>query len=207
MTNAPMIRTAGVTDTATVAYVVGTAFHPLDVCQWLIPDPQERATRFPDYFRIMVDHALKHGIVHITTDLNAAAVWLSYPFPDPDDYDIRLAAACGPWTPRVQLLDQAMHQAHPRDRGPHHYLAFLAVMPYCQGQGWGTALLEHHRTELDRQGCPAYLEASNTGSRRLYERAGYRACAAPLNLPYDGEQMFPMWREPQQPCASAEKNS
>ncbi len=196
MNYTPKIRTASVTDAPTVAYVVATAFHPLDVCQWLIPDPQERAARFPDYFRIMVDHAFQHGTVHVTTDLNAVAVWLSWPFPDPADYDTRLAAACGPWTPRFQKLDEQMHQAHPHDQGAHDYLAFLAVMPPSQGQRLGTALLEHHHTELDRQGRPAYLEASNTRSRKLYEATGYRDCAPPLDLRYQGESMFPMWRDP-----------
>jgi GNAT superfamily N-acetyltransferase len=196
MSHAANIRTASATDAATVAYVVATAFHPLDVCRWLIPDPTERADRFPDYFRILVDHAFGHGTVHVTTDLSAVAVWLSWPFPDPADYDTRLAAACGPWTPRFRMLDEAMHHAHPQDRGPHDYLAFLAVMPNAQGQGWGSALLTHRHTELDELGRPAYLEASNTRSRKLYEATGYRDCAPPLNLPYQGEPMFPMWRDP-----------
>jgi hypothetical protein len=196
MTHTPQIRTASITDAATVAYVIATAFRPLDVCQWLIPDPHDRANRLPDYFRIMVDHAFQQGTVHVTADLNAVSVWLSWPFPDPADYDTRLRAACGLWTPRFNILDQAMHQAHPQDRGPHDYLAFLAVMPYSQGQGLGRALLEHHHAELDRGGRPAYLEASNIRSRKLYDATGYHDCAPPLCLPYQGEPMFPMWRDP-----------
>ncbi|GIH16079.1 GNAT family N-acetyltransferase [Rugosimonospora africana] len=196
MNSPPTIRTASVTDAATVAYVVATAFHSLDVCQWLIPDPRERAARLSDYFRIITDHAFRQGTVHVTTDLNAVAVWLSCPFPDPAGYDTRLAAACGPWTARFQNLDEQMYQAHPHDRGPHDYLAFLAVMPSAQGKGLGSALVEHHHAGLDRQRRPAYLEASNARSRKLYDRAGYRDCAPPLDLPYQGESLFPMWREP-----------
>jgi GNAT superfamily N-acetyltransferase len=76
------------------------------------------------------------------------------------------------------------------------FLAVLAIMPNAQGQGWGSALLTHRHTELDELGRPAYLEASNTRSRKLYEATGYRDCAPPLNLPYQGEPMFPMWRAP-----------
>ncbi|GAA5200783.1 GNAT family N-acetyltransferase [Rugosimonospora acidiphila] len=193
------VRTASATDAATIAYVVATAFHPLDVTRWLIPDPQERANRFPHYARILIDHAFEHGTIHITTDLNAVAVWLPHPLPDPPSYATKLAYACGVWTPRFQLLDQAMHHAHPQDLGPHDYLAFLAVMPQYQGQGCGAALLDHHHNYLDEHGRAAYLEASNTHSRKLYTHHGYTDCAPPLDLHYQGEPMYPMWRQPPTP--------
>jgi GNAT superfamily N-acetyltransferase len=192
--SAARIRPAGSTDAATVAHVVATAFHPLDVCQWLTPDPQERASILPHYFRIITEHAFAHGTVEVSTDLAAVAVWLCVPFPDLVDYQDKLATACGAWTPRFRALDEAMHRAHPTDRGPHDYLALLAVMPERQGRGLGTALLQHHHTALDQQHRPAYLEASNSHSRKLYERHGYTDCATPLDLPYEGERMYPMWR-------------
>lgn len=195
--NLPKIRPANRDETAAVALVVATAFYPLDVCQWLTPDVDQRLARMPGYFRIVTEHAFDHGTVQVAADLSAVGVWLSVPFPDIPDYDRRLAAACGPWTDRYQLLDAAMHHAHPSDRGPHDYLAFLAVLPEYQRHGLGTALLAHRHATLDAAGRPSYLEASNSRSRNLYTRHGYLDCGAPLDLPYRGERMYPMWRNPQ----------
>jgi ribosomal protein S18 acetylase RimI-like enzyme len=193
MTPTHTLRRAEPDDAATVALLVATAFGDLDVCTWLVPDDAERARILPRYFSIVVDHAVTHGTVEVTADYSAAAVWLTAPFPDIPDYDTRLAAVCGRWTPRFRTLDEQMHHAHPHDV-PHEYLAFLAVAPAQQGRGAGTALLEHHHTILDAQRRPVYLEASNSRSRNLYTRHGYLDRAAPLDLPYHGEPMYPMWR-------------
>jgi GNAT superfamily N-acetyltransferase len=191
------IRRAIRSDAAAVARIVATAFHDLDICQWLVPDPTERASILPGHFRIVVDHAINHGAVETTADLAAVAVWLPSSAPDIPRYDAQLTAACGPWTPRFEALDAAMHHVHPTDRGPHDYLTLLAVMPDHQSQGLGTALLDHRHAVLDQAGRPAYLEASNSQSRKLYARHGYTDCADPLDLPYQGERMYPMWRPAQ----------
>ncbi|SDY41534.1 Acetyltransferase (GNAT) family protein [Micromonospora pattaloongensis] len=189
------VRDAIGSDAPIVAALIGNAFHPLDVCQWLVPDPDERAAILPHNFRIFVDHALTHGTVQTTADLAGAAVWLPVPHPDITDYDDKVTATCHQWADRFRHLDDAMDRAHPVDRD-HHYLAFLAVRPDRQGHGYGTALLRHHLSELDREGTPAYLVASNSRSRRLYARHGFIDSAPVLDLPYQGEPMYPMWRDP-----------
>jgi hypothetical protein len=46
----------------------------------------------------------------------------------------------------------------------------------------------------DREGVPAYLEASGARNRDLYLRLGFRVTGE-IRLP-DGPSMWPMWREP-----------
>ena len=60
----------------------------------------------------------------------------------------------------------------------------------------GTALLRAHHATLDRDGMPAYLEASDMRTRRLYLAHGYAACGGPLFLP-GAVVHVPMWRQPQ----------
>jgi len=198
-----VIRLAVPSAGLTVAGLVATAFNPLDVSQWLVPDPQERYDIFPHYFGIVVDHALECGTVHVTNDLTGAAVWLPVPHPEIPGYDDKIEAACGEWADRFRQLDAAMHKAHPT-KADHDYLAFLAVHPTRQGHRYGTALLRHHLDHLDEAGRPAYLEASNSRSRDLYERLGWSDCAPTLDLPYQGERMYPMWRgrNPPNPATS-----
>jgi len=197
MTMTAAIRMADHIDATAIADLIAAAFHPLDVAQWLIDDDHDRARIFPEYFRILVDHALDHGVVHTTADRQAAALWLptiGAPAP-PSDYDIRLAAAVGPYLQRFLALDTAFAQHHPTPA--HHHLALLAVHPDRQGGGLGSALLTHHQRRLDTEHMPAYLEASSARSRRLYLRHGYHdLLAGTLHLPAGGPLLWPMWRPP-----------
>ncbi|MEV7006470.1 GNAT family N-acetyltransferase [Streptosporangium sp. NPDC051022] len=176
--------------------VIAEAFLPLDSTAWLIPDPEERRRTLAEYFAILVEHALEHGEVYGTADRSAVAVWLPRDGeapPGPADYDSRMADACGPNTDRFRLLDALFSEAHPH--GAHHHLALLAVHPERQGAGLGSSLLEDRHRVLDRDGVPAYLEASSLRSRALYLRHGYEPCGEPFALP-DGSLFHPMWRTP-----------
>jgi GNAT superfamily N-acetyltransferase len=191
---APAIAPAGTGDAAAIADLVAEAFHPLAASAWLAPDPAVRARLLSGQFTILAEHALAHGEVYWAGDREGVAVWFPRvaPVPEPPDYDRRLAAACGEATPRFRVLDSLLEENHPTE--PHHHLAFLAVTPSRQGRGLGTALLRQHHAVLDRDGLPAYLEASSERNRRLYQRHGYRE-QPPLRLP-DGTAFWPMWRPP-----------
>ncbi|SCL33178.1 Acetyltransferase (GNAT) family protein [Micromonospora nigra] len=191
----PPVERLGSADIRLVAERITEAFLVLDQPRWLVPDEASRPTVMAAHFEIMVDHAVRHGLVYATTDRAGVAVWfpsVGDPAPPPPDYDARLSAACGQWTERFVHLDKLFADHHPHD--DHHHLAFLAVDPARQGQGLGTALLRHHHAVLDAQGMPAYLEASCPRSRDLYARHGYRV-DEPFRLP-DGTPFWPMWREP-----------
>ncbi|HEV7899455.1 MAG TPA: GNAT family N-acetyltransferase [Planosporangium sp.] len=200
MTTAPpetKIRRATPDDAPHATTTLVEGFLHGDLADWLIPDTDARRAAYGPYFRIFVEHALAHGRIDVTEDLSAAAVWFTVVAgADRDsitDYDARLAAACGPWTARFSALDAALHHAHPTDQ-THHYLAFLAVRPHCQGTGLGSALLRHYHAELDVSDVPAYLEATGRRNGALYARHGYEA-REPITVP-DGPPLYAMWRPP-----------
>lgn len=182
--------------TQLVAERVATAFLVLDASRWLVPDAGKREVVLAGQFEIVVDHAMRHGLVFGTTDLTGVAVWLpsigANPAPPPPDYDSRLAAACGEWRDRFAHLDELFAANHPQP--DHHHLAFLAVQPDRQGQGVGSALLRHHHAWLDAKRMPGYLEASSELGVELYAKHGYQV-REPFRLP-DGTPFWPMWREP-----------
>ncbi|SCF32628.1 Acetyltransferase (GNAT) family protein [Micromonospora purpureochromogenes] len=189
------VERLGPAETRAVAERIAGAFHELAATRWLVPDAAKREAVLADNFEILVEYAMRHGLVHATADRSGVAVWFPQsgdPAPPPADYDERLAAACGEWTERFQHLDTLFEAHHPH--ADHHHLAFLAVAPQRQGRGVGTALLRHHHAALDAAGVPAYLEASSERSRDLYARHGYRV-GEPFRLP-DGSPFYPMWREP-----------
>jgi GNAT superfamily N-acetyltransferase len=87
-----------------------------------------------------------------------------------------------------------MEGRHPR-RPPHWYLAVMGVAPERQGRGLGTALMRPALEKLDRNGIPAYLEASTPRSRELYRRVGFDVTGE-FTLPAGGPPLWQMWREP-----------
>jgi GNAT superfamily N-acetyltransferase len=182
-------------DADALAQVIADAFHDLAVSRWLIGDPAERRAIYPGYFRMYVERALADGIVHTTADRAAAALWIptAGPAAPPGGYTERLAAITGPDVGRFMSFDEALDAHHPVGV-THHHLAILAVHPDWQDIGIGTALLDTHHAILDQQGIPAYLEASDTGTRDLYQRHGYELRPDnPIRLPA-GPDIWPMWR-------------
>lgn len=71
----------------------------------------------------------------------------------------------------MQQVLQQMDHYHPTQ--PHWYLPLLGVRRAFHGQGLGSALLKHTLAHCDRDGLPAYLEATSPRNVALYERHGF----------------------------------
>ena len=187
---------AGEADIGVLAQVIADAFFSLDVCRWLISDGPARRAAFPGYFRLYVEHAIADGLVQTTPDRDAAALWIpgDGPTAPPEEYAGLLAAITGPYLGRFLAFDEQLDRHHPSGAF-HEHLAILAVRPDRQGRGIGTTLLGARHAELEDQGIPAYLEASDERTRRLYLAHGYADRGSPIALA-DDVRMYPMWREP-----------
>ena len=94
--------------------------------------------------------------------------------------------------PRLMRALTLIERNHPRER--QYYLPIIGVEPEWQGKGLGTALLGPMLERCDREGMPAYLEASSARSKACYERSGFVA-SEELVLP-GGPPLGPMWRTP-----------
>jgi GNAT superfamily N-acetyltransferase len=191
--------------------VIASAFFPLAPCRWLIPDEAARRVIFPAYFRMYVEHALADGIVHTTSAMDAAALWIPIgpqPPGPPDGYSEHLTEITGPWVDRFTAFDAELDARH-LNGTEHHHLAILAVRPDRQGAGVGTALLDAHHATLDQNGITAYLEASDEHTRSIYLRHGYTDHGTPIQLhdgllsvssdpgrSAEGARMYPMVRRP-----------
>ncbi len=163
-----------------ISDALAAAFHDDPVFSWLLPNDATRLTALRRYFGIETRRiVLKHRRTTITTHgeaVNGVALvlppgqWRS-PIAVQGAYGPVYTGIFGRRLPRALGVLTKMERLHPRE--PHVYLPYIGVIPAAQGQGLGTALLEPILERCDRERMPAYLEASNPSSARLYERLGF----------------------------------
>ena len=183
------LRLATVEDVRRLKVVLAEAFFEDPVLSWLMPEDAKRRARLRRFFAIELRHiALARGRVWTTNDLTGAV--LSLP---PGAWRVPLRAtllegtAFGLHLPKAAKLGAAMERRHVRES--HYYVRDVGVHPDMQGKGLGSALLSPLLDRCDREGLPAYLEASSERNAALYERLGFQtfdelrvASSPPLRL-------------------------
>lgn len=192
------IRQAEAEDREQVVRLLDEAFHHDPVSGWVFPDEAHRRAVHGKFLGVFVDVTLAEGRIDLLEDGTAVALWLPVPAGAPTEEDTTPAlmrATADPDNERAELVGRLTGAIHPHDRA-HEYLLMIGVSPDRQGEGIGAALVADVLERCDRDGVPAYLEASSARSRRLYERLGFTFMGRTVELP-DGPSMWPMWREPQ----------
>ena len=169
------------------------------VGDWCFADASKRTRRLERFFELFLHRVyLTHDECHTTDELVGGAFWLP-----PGTWEIgafeelrliaRMATFTRGATPRILQALSTIEAKHPHE--PHYYLQFAGVEPERQGQGIGSQLLRPVLERCDRDGVPAYLEATCERNVALYERHGF-ALVEKISLPGGGPPLWRMWREP-----------
>lgn len=169
------------------------------IYRWMVPDDDQRRRSAALFYARFVGACWPHGGVYAAGGGMGAALWLP-PGKQPAGEDdgeqfVRDLLATCPDRESAQRQAQVFEMLdnnHPTD--PHWYLAFMGVHPSAQGRGIGSALLEAVLAQADRDGMPAYLEASCPANQRLYERHGFETTTE-LTVA-DCPAIYAMWRHP-----------
>ncbi len=197
--SARAVRKLGGADVADVSRSMARAFFDDPVVgHWCLADEAKRMARLERIFELWLNQLyLPHNQCYTDEDLRGGAFWLP-----PGTWKLsgvaqlrliaRTARATGGATPRIVRALTALEAKHPHE--PHHYLQFLGVEPDSQGEGVGSALLRPVLDRCDRDGVPAYLEATCERNVALYERHGF-AIVEEIRLLGGGPPLWRMWRE------------
>jgi len=162
-----------------VSAALAAAFHDDPVFGWLLPDGAKRARSLRRFFTIETRRiVLRHGRSMATRAAGTSGAALVLP-PGSWRTPLHVQALFAPRyaqifrarLPRALGLLTHLERKHPRY--PHVYFPYIGVSPEAQGNGLGTALLQPVLERCDREGVPAYLEASNPRCAVLYERLGF----------------------------------
>jgi GNAT superfamily N-acetyltransferase len=167
--------------------------------RWIFRDGSRRLERLRGGFSFWGNRIwFGHGLTFTTGSVVGAAIWVP-----PDEWHLGFPAqlrllpgmvrAVGPRDfPRLMRVLNTFDSVHPHES--HYYLAVVGVEPSWQGKGLGTALMRPMLERCDREGMPAYLEATSERNRACYERNGF-AVTREIPIP-GGPTAWAMWREP-----------
>jgi hypothetical protein len=150
------------------------AFAADPIMRWAWPDAYQYATYWPRIAEAYGGRAFDYGTAHVLENFAAVALWLP-PGVESDEatFGELMAESCGDQILRdLNAVIEQMAQLHPA--GEHWFLPLIGVDSVAQGRGLGSALLRHGLAACDRDGLPAYLEATSPRNRALYELHGFR---------------------------------
>jgi ribosomal protein S18 acetylase RimI-like enzyme len=170
--------------------ILVAAFEGDDAVRCLYPEDDAYRAHFPGFALGLGGRALDGGVVDV--EEGAAALWLA---PGQEVDGAALGAYLEATIPaeRLEALAAGMEIQsgfHPEE--PHWYLPWIGVRPEAQGRGLGAALLLRGLDRVDREGLPAYLEATNRRNAALYARHGFEALGVVDASGYP--EIIPMWR-------------
>jgi GNAT superfamily N-acetyltransferase len=191
-----LARKSAGTDLPTMGTVLAAAFHDDPVVTWIVPGDQRRRTDLPAMMQLLASRFQPHGENRVNDTGTAAAVWAppgaSFSTEDDERFETALEAVAGDDIARTGELMELLDRNHPHDL--HYFLMLLGVRPDQQGTGVGSALLRTLLDQADRDGHPAYLEATSPRNRALYARHGFEVTRE-LRCS-DCPPLWAMWREP-----------
>jgi GNAT superfamily N-acetyltransferase len=174
---ATQVRRATSGELPALAHVLTRAFEDDPVAAWFFPDAARRREQLARFYGDLFLARMALGRDEIYTDdgLCGVASWTPPGLGHSSAIDTmrllpRMAALWGRWLPRALRGLAYMESKFPET--PHWHLPFLGVLPEGQGQGIGSSLMRPILERCDRDGTPAYLEASTARNRALYLRHG-----------------------------------
>jgi GNAT superfamily N-acetyltransferase len=193
------IRRAGLDDHGLVGGIVAAGFFDDPTTTWLYPDPERRSETLPQMFSLYAAAYIAHGQTYVDADGTGIAMWLppgaELLSPAQEEaFGQAMQELAAEGAGRLAQLEGTFAEHHPSE--PLWYLQFLATVPAFQGRGIGSAFLRRMLARADRDGTPAYHEATTPRNRALYERHGY-VTIGEFALPDGGPTLWQMWREPQ----------
>jgi ribosomal protein S18 acetylase RimI-like enzyme len=149
------------------------AFAGDPVVRWALQDPYTYAVFWPRIIEAFGGRAFESGTAHAVDGFTAVALWLP-PSVGSDEATMSglvYESAADSAQPDLDGFFEQMGSFHPSF--PHWYLPLAGVDPPAQGRGLGSTLLRHGLEAPDREGLPAYLEATAPRNRDLYARHGF----------------------------------
>jgi GNAT superfamily N-acetyltransferase len=193
MATREQISVSATTDEDRAIATMTMAFGNDPVTRWVWRDPAVYLTYWPPVVKAFGGAAFAEGTADSIDDCGGVALWLPPGVAGDDEAMGAIAAESVPAAEQVEVFGfmGQMDNFHPEE--PHWYLPLIGVDVTKQGRGYGSALLAHALERCDRDGLPAYLEATSPRNKALYARHGFEE----IGVIQEGKSppMWPMLRK------------
>ncbi|GLY15252.1 GNAT family N-acetyltransferase [Kineosporia rhizophila] len=191
-----LVRAATADDVAPVADLFARAFEHDPLWAALMPRAERRARNIRWLMLADLSGAGVNALdvaVDETSGLLVGALRFTTPRPDrPASWWRRTAgsaaARLGGTIGRGLRQERAVREHRPAE--PHWFVQDVAADPRRQGRGIGSALLAHRLNLIDQSPAPTALEATTSGSARLYARHGFATVGTVRLLPGTESQVM-----------------
>src|SRR5215213_8942695 len=164
-------RNATRADLAHVTETLALAFYDDPVLMWIVDDGSRRQQLLPRFFGAVAESYLRYDETYAVDEGVCAAVWAPPGADDDQDLPTVLGESVEECAPRLFEVLALMESKHPVE--PLYYMFLLGTRPGWQGRGLGSALMAPVLETCDRDGVPAYLEATSERNKQLYLRHGF----------------------------------
>jgi len=182
------------TDEDRAIATITMAFSSDPVTRWVLPDANVYLSYWPRLVKAFGGAAFAESTADSIDGYGGVALWIPPGVGADEETMGALLAEAVPAADQEEIFGflGQMGEFHPTE--PHWYLPLIGVDVTKQGRGYGSVLLRHALARCDRDGLPAYLEATSPLSKTLYERHGFEE----LGVIQEGTSppMWPMQRRP-----------
>jgi GNAT superfamily N-acetyltransferase len=157
--------------------------------RWFLEEAHVYAAYWPRIVEAFAGKAFEQGTAHAVDGFAAVALWFPPGVGSDDETFSALIqeSASERARPDMDVVFGQMGDLHPTFA--HWYLPLAGVDPPAQGRGLGSTLLRYALETCDRDGLPAYLEATAARNRDLYARHGFEEIGV---IQHGGSP--PLWR-------------
>ncbi|MEY2397598.1 MAG: hypothetical protein QOJ00_772 [Actinomycetota bacterium] len=194
------MRSAEISEVASVRKVVGEAFARDPLFKWMFPADAHRLEMTAVFLGLFVETYVACGrvdVIEVDGEIVAAALWRipddpSPPAPTPPSIGGVLAAFVG--EERAPSIFEGMSAlATTRPEPPFAYLHLLAVAPSHQRRGYGREVIAPGIAAAEEAGLDAVLETMNEENLAFYGSLGF-VVTAELAIGADGPRAWALRR-------------
>jgi ribosomal protein S18 acetylase RimI-like enzyme len=185
---------AGSDDRTRILDVLTLAFCTDPPVRWMYPEAAQYYRHYREFAELFGGKAFDIGTAHYTAEYSGVALWLP-PNTQSDDQALIEMLQRTVREREMQVVFayfEEMAKYHPAE--PHWHLTLIGVDPIRQGQGHGSALLQHGLSVCDRDQEIAYLECTKPSNIDFYQRYGFELLGT-IQIG-DAPPIFPMIRRP-----------